>query len=299
MSDREIAGLKIAQLDVAVGELIKHASATAIMPRYCQLSDDAILEKIPGELVTIADGDSEQILDEGLAAILPSARVVGEEACCADPSLLDGIEQGLVWIVDPLDGTGNFAGGREPFGIIVALAIDGITEMGWLYLPVPDRMFVAVRGGGAFVREGDGSVKRVTVGEAKSRPVATLATQFMAEGLRSKLLANAETAFDLQPIPRCAADHYPKLCEGAFDLAMFQRTLPWDHAAGALLLAEAGGHIARWDGSPYRFHDQGLGILAATSRELWDEAAEILLADERLAAEGHNILPQKLDVAAG
>jgi fructose-1,6-bisphosphatase/inositol monophosphatase family enzyme len=298
MIDREFGGLKVAQLELAVGDLIRHASATAIMPRYCQLSDDAVLEKTPGELVTIADGESEQILSAGLAAILPAARVVGEEACCADPTLLDGIEQGLVWIVDPLDGTGNFAGGREPFGIIVALAIDGVTEMGWLYLPVPDRMFVAVRGEGAFVREADGSVERVTVGEVTTRPVATLATQFMAEELRAKLLANAEAAFELKPIPRCAADHYPRLCEGAFDLAMFQRTLPWDHAAGALLLTEAGGHIARWDGSHYRFHDVGLGILAATSRELWDQAAEILLADGRLAAEGHHILPQKLDVPA-
>ncbi len=53
-------------------------------------------------------------------------------------------------------------------------------------------------------------------------------------------------------MPRCAAEQYPRLCLGQTDVAMFRRTLPWDHAPGALLFAEAGGHIARWDGSPYR-----------------------------------------------
>jgi fructose-1,6-bisphosphatase/inositol monophosphatase family enzyme len=58
---------------------------------------------------------------------------------------------------------------------------------------------------------------------------------------------------------------------------VFQRTLPWDHIAGALFLTAAGGHIARMDGTCYRFWDGRTGLLAAASREIWDTAAQILL----------------------
>ena len=61
--------------------------------------------------------------------------------------------------------------------------------------------------------------------------------------------------------------------------------------SGPLLLTEAGGYVARWDGTPYSFHDGGLGILAATSRKLWDEAAEVLFAGGALLAGGHELLP--------
>lgn len=298
MTSIGIAGIRTADLEIVVGEVIRHAAATAIMPRFRELAADTIQEKSPGEVVTIVDHESEDLLSSGLTEILPSARVIGEEACSIDPGLMQGIDEGLVWIVDPLDGTANFAAGHEPFGVIVGLALNGVTEAAWLYSPVRHRMFFASRGDGATVRGADGSVRRLEVSEPAERPVATLATQFMSEELRASVLDSGQREFELQPIPRCAAAHYPRLCEGSYHLALFQRTLPWDHAAGALLLTEAGGHVARWDGSPYRFHDDGLGILAATSRHLWDHAASTLFADGRLVAEGRDILPQSLDSPA-
>src|SRR5688572_28582162 len=126
---------------------------------------------------------------------------------------------------------------------------------------------------------------------AIDRPIAALATQFMPEALRDAVRHAGANAFELRPIPRCTAEHSPRLCRGENHIALFQRTLPWDHAAGASLLTEAGGYVARWDGTPYHFHDSALGILAATSRELWDEAAEVLLADGLLHSEGHHLLP--------
>lgn len=296
MSSTELGGVPVAELEVAVGDIIRHVASTAIMPRFQQLVAASIVEKSPGEVVTIVDHESEELLGRGLSAILPSARVIGEEACSSDPNLLEGIDKDLVWIVDPLDGTANFAAGREPFGVIVALANDGMTMAAWLYLPVSDRMYFASHGGGATVREADGSVRQLTVAEPGALPVATFATQFMSPELRANVIDNGNQHYELQPIPRCAAAHYPRLCEGDYDIALFQRTLPWDHAAGALLLTQAGGHVARWDGSPYSFHDNGLGILAATSRQLWDEVADRLFADGRLAAEGKALLPQDLGI---
>ena len=73
--------------------------------------------------------ESEALLATGLRAIDPHARVIGEEAYASDPTLLDDIGTGRLWLVDPLDGTNNFAAGRTPFGMIVALVEDGVVRI--------------------------------------------------------------------------------------------------------------------------------------------------------------------------
>jgi fructose-1,6-bisphosphatase/inositol monophosphatase family enzyme len=277
-----------------VARLLRHAASIAILPRFCRLRSADVSEKTPGEWVTVADHHAENILSEGLRAILSSARVVGEEASAAAPALLDDLSDGLAWIVDPLDGTANFAAGHGPFGMIVALVEDGETIAAWLFDPLAERLCFAVCGGGAEVRSADGSVRQLRVPVEPNPPVASLATQFMPAPTREALLGAAAAVFDVRPIPRCAAEHYPRLCLGEDHVALFQRTLPWDHAAGALLLTEAGGYVARWNGEPYRFHDDGVGILAASSRNLWDRAAAALLQDPALHADGARLIPQHI-----
>lgn len=259
-----------------VPALLRHVAATTIMPYFRMLASDDITEKSPGEVVTRADREAELRLYDGLDALGLGARIVGEEAAAESPGLLRGIGAGQVWLIDPLDGTANFAAGREPFGLMVALVEDGIPVAGWLFDPVSGRMCEAVRGGGARC---DGAVVRARA-TGRKRPVAALATQFMSAELRAHIHARAARRLDLVPIPRCAAEHYPRLCLGQNDVALFQRTLPWDHAAGMLFLAEAGGHATRWDGSPYRVGDGKAGLLAASDRRLWALAADTLLGAE-------------------
>jgi fructose-1,6-bisphosphatase/inositol monophosphatase family enzyme len=79
----------------------------------------------------------------------------------------------------------------------------------------------------------------------------------------------------LVDIPRCAAEQYPRLVLGQNDVSIFERTLPWDHAAGVLFLNEAGGKAARPDGSPYRVDDYARpGMIGAATPALWEELAE-------------------------
>ncbi|MEA3079912.1 MAG: hypothetical protein QOF05_1320 [Sphingomonadales bacterium] len=269
----------VADLQNRVSPLMRYAAQTAILPRLGQLQHAEIIEKTPGEVVTIADRESEQILTEGLLAILPQARVIGEEACGAQPSLLEGMDEGIVWIVDPLDGTSNFAAGHEPFGVIVALAENGVTIAAWLYNPVSDCMCHATLGRGACVSRANEAPRAVEGHGGRGRPIAMLATQFMPKAIESALVEIAAESFELQPIPRCAAEHYAMLARRENHVALFQRTLPWDHAAGALFLSESGGMVSRWDGSPYRFYDNRMGILAASSREMWRLGRETLLCD--------------------
>ena len=252
-----------------VAALMREVAEKAILPRYQSLASSEIIEKAHDDLVTVADRESEVMLAEGLARILPDAAIVGEEAAHADSAVMDRRGADLCWIIDPLDGTNNFARGKAPFGIIIALAAGGETQAGWLWDPLGQRLCHAELGKGAFVN-GDRIDARPT---GEDKPVAAISTVFMDEAQRHEVQRNVAPHFRLVDIPRCAAEQYPRLALGVNDVSVFQRTLAWDHAAGVLWLNEAGGMAARIDGSPYRPDQDGTGLLAAASPALWDRLA--------------------------
>jgi fructose-1,6-bisphosphatase/inositol monophosphatase family enzyme len=259
-------------LSPQVEALIRQTATEIVLPRFRNLLASEISEKSPGDHVTIADHESEVRLSEGLARILPEARVIGEEACAADPSVMEGINEGFVWIIDPIDGTSNFAQGIAPFGLMVALLNDGEREAGWMFDPVTARMCHAARDQGAFING-----ERITARESGSAlPIAAIATGFLPEERRADIERRADGKLSIVPIPRCAAEQYPRIALGTNDIALFERSLPWDHAPGALFVEEAGGVIRRNDGSEYRVGDGRTGLLGAASPRLWDEAARIL-----------------------
>lgn len=260
--------------DDSVLALMRDATERAILPRWRQLAEHEVERKgISGALpdvVTIADREAEGILTEGLSLLLPEASVVGEEACHVNPSGFDRLGDELCWIVDPLDGTNNFAAGKAPFGILVALAERGETAAGWIYDCLTGRFCSARRGGGAFV---DG--ERIIARETDARPpIAANSLIYMEPARRKAVRAAIEPHYTLVDIPRCAAEQYPRLALGVNDVAIFERTLPWDHAAGALFVNEAGGKVARPDGRPYRVDEYALpGMLGASSERMWDQLA--------------------------
>jgi fructose-1,6-bisphosphatase/inositol monophosphatase family enzyme len=257
-----------------IAALIRQVASEVVLPRFRALEAHEIIEKSPGEIVTSVDREAERRLHAGLNALSLGAQIVGEEAAEVEPALLDDVGRGLVWLIDPLDGTGNFAAGREPFGIMIALVTDGVPMAGWLFDPVRNRLCHAERGKGAFC---DGRVVRARTA-GRDRPIAALGTHFMAPGRQKHVRERAATWCEPTPVPRCAAESYPRLVLGDDSIALFQRILPWDHAAGVLFLTEAGGKATHWDGTPYRVGGSGRGVLAAESEPAWEFAASRLLA---------------------
>lgn len=255
-----------------VAILLRKVAADIVLPRFRRLAAHEISEKSPGDLVTIVDKESEARLAEGLGKLLPDARFVGEEAAADDPSLLDTLGEGTVWLVDPLDGTKNFAEGTSPFALMVALLIDGETAAGWIYDPIASRLCFAAAGRGAYLN-GD---RIATQTSLRSLPIAALGLYFMADEQRRDIETRSAGRLTLTTIPRCAGEQYPRLALGTNDISLFARTLPYDHAAGALFLAEAGGKTAWADGTRYHPTDRAPNLLAATTPGLWDRAAEIL-----------------------
>lgn len=262
----------LAPQNAAVERLLRAVARDVVMPRFQNLAAHEVQEKAADDLVTIADKESEERLAEGLLAILPGSIVVGEEGCAADPALQDRIGDGAVWIVDPIDGTGNFAAGRAPFGLMIALAVDGETKAGWMFDPLGDRMCHARAGEGAYV---DGA-RIVARGSGETVPVAGISLLFMDAAQRAATKDKAAGHLAMVDIPRCAAEQYPRIVLGVNDMALFERTLPWDHAPGVLFVTEAGGMALRADGSPYRVTDRRTGLLAAASPALWEQGAKIL-----------------------
>ena len=249
---------------------MQDAATRAILPRYQSLAAHEVNDKAADDVVTVADHESEEILAGHLARLLPEAAIVGEEAAHADPSLLSKLGDALCWIVDPLDGTNNFAKGKPPFGILVALSEAGDTVAGWIFDPLTGRFCHAARGKGAYISE-----DRVNARSSGANPaIAAISLVFADPARREALRTHIAPHYTLVDIPRCAAEQYPRLVLGQNDISIFERTHAWDHAAGVLFLNEAGGKAARPDGSPYRVDEADRpGLLGAASPALWDELA--------------------------
>ncbi len=253
-----------------VGALMRAVGQTVILPLYQRLAAGDIEEKAPGDLVTVADRRAEEFLTAGLTELRPESTVVGEEGVSADAARLERLgDAGLVWLVDPLDGTANFATGDGPFAVMVALLEGGVTRTGWILDLVTGRLAVAEAGGGAYL---DGV--RITA-DPQSPPLSelrgNLRSKYLPPAVRAVLDQRAELLGEALPGTGCAAREYPDVVTGVQDFAFFWRTNPWDHAAGVLFANEAGAVARRLDGSGYLPTDQRPGLLVARNDRVWQE----------------------------
>lgn len=250
-----------------VAPLLRRAAKELILPRWRQLQAGDAQQKSPGEWVTVVDQEVEAQLTIALQALLPGSTVVGEEQCAATPELMERIDEGLVWLLDPVDGTGNFIAGTGPISVMLALLENGETLASWMLEPLSGVMHHAIKGGGAW-RDG----QRVFADETRPlRGQGIVKTRFLPEDFKQHLARTAPgQAF--QAGSNCAGDDYPQVVLADSEFALYWRVLPWDHAPGALFVREAGGVVARLDGSAYRPGEQKPGLLVARSQAAWDKA---------------------------
>jgi fructose-1,6-bisphosphatase/inositol monophosphatase family enzyme len=262
-----------------VTTILQEVAAEAIEPRFANLADGDVEEKAPNELVTTADTEAEALLARRLGELPPGVPVVGEEGTSLDDVPYDFVAAAdRVWLVDPLDGTSNFVAGSPDWGVMVALVAEGRTVLSWIWRPVDRRLFVAERGGGAWA---DG--RRLTLAPAPaeaSRLRGGVLRRFLDESVKATVERNAGRFAGVTTGRMCAAVEYPLVAEGEQDFAVFGRTLPWDHAPGALLVEEAGGLCLRHDGTPYRPDQTTRGLLVAAGAPAWATVRVDLLGME-------------------
>jgi fructose-1,6-bisphosphatase/inositol monophosphatase family enzyme len=223
-----------------VEEAVRKAAATEIMPRFRRLAAHEIEEKAgPHDLVTDADRNAEACLTEELSKLLPGSVVVGEEAVHADPATYEAVRgEAPVWIIDPVDGTRPFVRGDSGFCTLVALAQGGVVRASWTYAPALDRMATAIRGQGAFL---DGARLRAgSPAPGRDLEVATSHPDFTTDEQKRALLGLWTEGVRPRPCGSAGLE-YLNIAQGLLDATAFSWELAWDHAAGLLLVEEAGG----------------------------------------------------------
>ncbi len=262
-----------------VASVLREVAAEVLEPRFGGLHQYDAWEKAAGESVTSGDIEAERLLTRRLAELSPGVPVVGEEATAASSAVsaapLAAVP--LLWLVDPLDGTANFIAGSPDWAVLVALVEYGTTVASWIWRPVDRRLFVAVKGGGAWA---DGRTLR-----CPPAPIGTdeltgaVLTRFLDESTRSTVARNSHRFAKITQGRMCIGVEYPMIAEGGQHFVLFRRTLPWDHAPGILLVEEAGGWARRLDGSEYRPAQTSAGLLVAADEHTWFTVRSQLLGE--------------------
>ncbi|MBI3708991.1 MAG: inositol monophosphatase [Proteobacteria bacterium] len=257
----------------AVSRLIRRAAEEHILPRFQRLAAHDIAEKGPGDLVTIADTEAEKFLTPELERVVRGSVVVGEEAVARDRTILQRLNGARpVWLIDPVDGTYNFANAKPVFAVIVALVEGGSVSAGWIHDPLRNVTITATAGGGAWL---DGTRLAVPSAPPLRQMAGSLSGRLEDRGRARDIAAKSGKLGPTVQL-RCAGREYIDLVEGRLNYAFFTRTYPWDHAAGWLIHREAGGHGAFLDGKPYTpLRHQG-PLMLAPSAAAWIAIRNVL-----------------------
>ena len=258
-----------------VTQLLRETAEIDVLPRFRTLSKHDIMEKAPGDIVTVADFEAEKRLTRILREMAPGADIIAEEAASRDALNLENYNSdNATWLVDPVDGTRNFSNGDPTFAIVIAYVERGQTEIAWIHLPIEDLTVIAERGSGAFIN-GD---KRLYISAPPKISEMTGLLNFRALGddvSVEQVKSRAKTFASLKNF-RCAGYDFVELARDRKHFSLYRRLWPWDHAAGTLIYEEAGGHTARIDAQPYNSLSRVWGLLSTPNQRSWQEIHEHL-----------------------
>lgn len=225
-------------------------------------------EKSATDFVSSVDVGAEERIRSLLADRIPGIRFVGEELGA------DGaVDDGLVAIIDPLDGTTNFLHGYPAYCVSVAIAMDGVPVAACIHDVARGGVYHAHRGGGAFRDRGAIRVSRI---DRPARALLGTGIPFKDTSVADAYLAQVRALMPLVSGMRrggsAALDLVDVAC-GRFDAFWELMLNPWDYAAGLLLIQEAGGRVTDLDGRPLTLH---AGPVAASNTALHDWFLETL-----------------------
>lgn len=207
------------------------------------------------DLVTEADKLSERVIIEAIREKYPEHDILAEEKGSRKKN------SSYKWIIDPLDGTTNYAHGFPIFCVSIALEIEGEVVLGVIYDPNLEELFTARKGEGAYLNG-----KRISVSKHKDISQCLVATGFpydIRQDTNSNINYFRNFSKRAQAVrrPGSAALDLSCVAAGRFDGFWEMKLFPWDMAAGALLVTEAGGRVTDFKGNPFDVY--GKEVLAS------------------------------------
>lgn len=218
--------------------------AGAITLRYFETAVEREV-KADKSFVTIADREAEAAIIAEIKKYFPGHGILGEE--CGEKRFAS--PSPLQWIIDPLDGTGNFVNGIPLFSVSIAALKDGVPVVGVVYQPVGDALYAAEQGKGVVWR---GKTVRVSDGGAEDALITFGPGKKEKERLNA-LLSRAERFVKSKRYLGSAALELAYLARGGTEGFICLGLNQWDYAAGALLVSEAGGMITDFAGKPWEY----------------------------------------------
>lgn len=261
-----------------IADIIKDVAYDKIVPRFQTLQRHEISTKSgPTDLVTIADIEAEIELTKILKDILPGSYVVGEEAVSkneTDMGLL-ATQQDYIWVIDPVDGTSNFAAGKPIFGTILALVKNGEVIQSWIYDIPNDRMAIGEKGSGVQINSVSMAYKASPDPLREMR--GFISQKYLTKKFKGDIGKTLKQNFGEITPYMCCAHEYLDILSGKSFYAFYSRIRPWDHLAGAMMLGEAGGFIRKWDKSLYVAGDDKGGLICTPNEDLWHQIYDLLI----------------------
>lgn len=262
----------------AVVNIVRRASKAEVLPRFRALSSADITTKSRADdLVTVADTATEAMITRALQIAFPSALIVGEEASTKDASLLGKIADApMAFIIDPIDGTWNFAHGLGVFGIIVAVTRFGRPAFGMIYDPLQDDWAIADDQGPAEMQRpyGAPTVLKSSLGKSTDAMNGHVPLSLFPADKKAQVAA-ALTSFAHTEALRSSAHEYRQLAQGHSDFIITALLHPWDHAAGALICQQAGCHVEMLAGGDYSAAVQEGHLLVASDKSSWNKVKKV------------------------
>ncbi|WP_354066403.1 inositol monophosphatase family protein [Devosia sp. 2618] len=256
-----------------LANILRDAARAEALPRFRRLDGSMVHIKTEAiDLVTEADIATENVIKARIAKWMPDALFVGEESVAADPALLPRLAHAdLAVVVDPIDGTANYAAGLPLFATMASVVSKGETVAGIIYDPMGDDWIMAEKGAGAWLRRPNGEAVRLHV--AAPLPLAEMvgcaSVSYIPADVRPTVLANLAKVRVVSNF-RCAGHEYRTFASGHAQFGCWNKLMPWDHLAGVLISQEAGAYAARLDGTAYLPSHVDGGLLVTTDRDSWD-----------------------------
>lgn len=244
--------------------LVRRCAQEELLPRFADVSRHL---KVDGSVVTDADHAMQDRMQRELSAHWPGYAFLGEEMAAHEHAALAASGERGLWVLDPLDGTSNFAAGVPFFSVSLALLMHGRPEIGLVYDPVRDECFVGQRGRGAWLN-GLSLGTRAPLNLPLARSIAVVDFKRLDRALAAKL--GAEPPYGSQRNFGSSALDWCWLADGRFHVYLHGGQKLWDYAAGTLILSEAGGQAQALDGEDvFTFSLASRSVVAARDPELF------------------------------
>ena len=247
-----------------IEDICFNVSQNIILPKFKNLSEDEINYKNGSDLVTAADIEAEKELKKKLLKILPNSNFIGEEEYSRNENILNFYnEDAYCWTVDPIDGTTNFANGRDKFAIMIALTFKEKILRSWIYKPLDKIMCSAIVNDGAYINNNKIITKSKNIIE---ETIGSISTKYWEnhEWEKLKLIKNN---FAEVSSYKCIGYEYVDISIGKRNFAILSKLSPWDHIPGILFVRESGGSDIDFNNQKYDFTSKNKNLIVGNSKE--------------------------------